>query len=205
MAEPPINFLWHQRSLLLSWFSWPLFKDRFQKIMTRRWCNFPFAKFILWLNCVAFICCCCFPWYFTPGLFGETGLGTEVAVCKDKSLEEKPENVAELLTQYFILRLTDLLTVSTKANLTCEANLLRGHCAVVTTFLLNCKDTLLPALTFSHFPFLFESPSPYGLIYPFLIGRVGERWRKIHSRIVYSRCPAMNHPSCLSTSPKVSH
>lgn len=79
------------------------------------------------------------------------------------------------------------------------------YCAAVTTFLLNCKDTPLPALTFSQFPLLFESPSPYGLIYPFLIGRVGERWRKIYSRIVYSRCPMMNHPSCLSTSPKVSH
>lgn len=123
MAEPPTNFLWHQ-TILLSWFSWPLFKYRFQKNMTLWQCNFPFATLSLWLNCFAFICCSCFPWYFTPGLFAKTWLGTEVTVCKDKSLEEKPENMTELLTQYCILRLTDLLAISAKANLTCEANTL---------------------------------------------------------------------------------
>lgn len=32
--------------------------------------------------------------------------------------------MSELLTQYCILRLTDLLVISAEANLTCEANIL---------------------------------------------------------------------------------
>lgn len=105
-------------------FSWALFKGRFQKSMTLWQCNFPFATVNLWLNCVAFICCSCFSWYFTPRFFEERGLGTEAAVYKDKSLEEKPENMAELLTQDCLLRLTDLLVISAKASLTCKANTL---------------------------------------------------------------------------------
>lgn len=122
MSEPPTYFLWHQ-SILLSWFSWPLFKGRFQKSMTLWQCNFPFATSNLWPNSVAFIYCSCFPCYFAP-LFGETGLGIEVAVGNDKSLEAKIENMAKLLTQYCILRLADLSVISAKDNLTCKANTL---------------------------------------------------------------------------------
>lgn len=64
-----------------------------------------------------------FPCYFAP-LFGETGLGIEVAVGNDKSLEAKIENMAKLLTQYCILRLADLSVISAKDNLTCKANTL---------------------------------------------------------------------------------
>lgn len=65
--------------------------------------------------------CSCFPWNFTPGLLEETGLEIQVAICKN--LEAKCEKVAELLTQHSILRLTDLLVISAKVNLTCEANM----------------------------------------------------------------------------------
>lgn len=107
-----------------------------------------------------------FPYISPLGSSGKQ-LGIEVAVCKDKSLEAKPEKVAELLTQYCILRLTDLLVISAKGQ-----SDLRGQYITVLSSPLFYSIVKTPHC---QFPLLFESPSPYGLIYPFLIGRVGER------------------------------
>lgn len=189
---------------------WVDFLDLFSKVGFRKAWHCSTVIFLLpnqtcgWI--VLLLSTARFPWYFTPRLFGETELGIEVAVCKDKSLEARTENGADLWTEYCILRLADLSAVSAKADLTCEANafMCYRHNFLLCNCL-NCKDTPLPALTFSQFPFAFVFPGPSGLIYSFLIGRVGERWKRVYSRIVYSRCPMMNHPSCLSTSPKVSH
>lgn len=111
-------------------------------------------------------------------LLGSLGkqLGIEVAVCKDKSLEARTKNMADLPTEYCILRLVDLSVISVKADVICKANtfMCYRHNFLLCNCL-SCEDTPLPALTFSQFPFAFVFPGPSGLIYSFLIGRVGER------------------------------